>query len=190
MIIVAVWLLTFTLFFIVFVNKILSFMYLGKQALCLLKVVVKGSSHRGCPGSSLLLTSVSKRCLHSLHTLFKRGAVEALDAGQLDSSPTPPGDSTLGPRLRRPCLQPDSVPAGKIRLVYFPYAFLLQVGIQKESCAASSRGENCVIKAEKAKKNQQKKTALKANCQDTLKDDFVFFTVWGIQLFTGHPAAN
>lgn len=39
----------FALFFC-FRQQILSFMYLGKQVLCLLKVVVKGSSHRGVRG--------------------------------------------------------------------------------------------------------------------------------------------
>lgn len=39
-----------------------------------------------------------------------------------------------------------------------------------------SRGENCVIKSERAKK-KKKKTAAKANCRDALNDDFVFFLV-------------
>lgn len=136
-------------------------MYLGETSALPSKGCGKGQQPPGCPGSSLLLTSVSKR-LHSLHTLFRREMVEALDAGQLDSSFTPPGDSTLGPRLRWPCLQPDSVPAGKIRLVYFPYAFLLRVGIQWESCAGASQGENCVIKLEGKKRE---KNCCKANCQ-------------------------
>lgn len=41
-----------------------------------------------------------------------------------------------------------------------------------------SRGENCVIKSERAKKDKKiNKTAAKANCQDALNDDFVFFLV-------------
>lgn len=40
-----------------------------------------------------------------------------------------------------------------------------------------SRGENCVIKSERAKKNKKNKTAAKANCRDALNDDFVFFLV-------------
>lgn len=65
----------------------------------------KGQQPKGCPESLPLLTSVSKRCLHRLHTLFRREMVKARrrPAGLLLY---PPSDSTLGPRLRRPCLQP------------------------------------------------------------------------------------
>lgn len=127
-------------------------MYLGKQVLCLLKVVVKGSSHRGVRGPRCYwqasLSDVSTVFIH--YSSVERWK-HSTPASWTHPPPPTPGDSTLGPRLRWPCLQPDSVPAGKIRPVYFPYAFLLQVGIQKESCAGSSRGENCVIKSERAK---------------------------------------
>lgn len=83
-------LLDFDFFFVGFCQQNLTIHVFWKTSALRSKGCGKGQQPQGCPGSSLLLTSVSKRCLHSLHTLFKREMVEALDAGQLDSSSTTP----------------------------------------------------------------------------------------------------